>query len=61
MGGSEAGPVGAAAGGGRVEQLGGAVEPLRVVQFRQVEAEFRPLVLRREAVTAEGVEVRRRG
>ena len=57
----EAGTVGAVAGGGGVEKLGRAVEPLRVIQFRQVEAEFRPLVPRREAVTAEGVEVRRRG
>jgi hypothetical protein len=55
----EAGAVGAVPGGGRVEKFGGAVEPLRIGQFRKVEAEFRPLVQRREAVTAEGVEVRR--
>ena len=50
--------VSAVAGGGGVEELDRAVEPLGVVKFRQVEPEFRPLVRRREAVTAEGVEVR---
>jgi hypothetical protein len=50
--------VSAVAGGGGVEELDRAVEPLGVVKFRQVEPEFRPLVRRGEAVAAEGVEVR---
>ena len=41
----QAGAVGAVPGRGLVEEFGGAVEPLGIVKFRQVEAEFGPLVL----------------
>ena len=53
----QAGTAGARPGGGGVEEFRGAVESLGIAEFRQVEAEFRPLVRRGEAVAAEGVEV----
>ncbi len=37
------------------QQFGGSVQPLRVVQFRQVEAEFRKQLRRGQAVANKGV------
>jgi hypothetical protein len=46
--------------GHHIDQLYGAVEPLRVLQLRKIEQEIRPLVHRGEMVPAESVHVRRR-
>jgi len=42
-------------GDGVVEQYGRAVQPLGVVEFREVEMQPRPLVLRRQAVSRERI------
>ena len=56
----QARPVAAVARDHVVEQGGGAVEPLGVVELRQVEDQLGPLVGRREVVAAERVDVGRR-
>ena len=57
---SRQGRSGAVLGDDVVEQGGRAVEPVGVVQLRQVEEQLGPLVERRQVVAAEGVDVRRR-
>jgi hypothetical protein len=44
-----------------VEQDGGAVQARRIVQLRQIEAELRPLLARRQPVARESVDVSRVG
>ena len=44
-----------------IEQLGGAVQALRILQLRQIEAELRPERARRQVVAREGVEMSRVG
>jgi hypothetical protein len=47
-----------AAGHRLVEELGGAVEPPRILQLGQLEQELGPFGLRRQVVLREGVDVR---
>ena len=61
VGGEEARPVAAVLGDHVVEQLDRAVEPLGVLQLRQVEGEHRPLLLGWQVVAAERVDVGRPG
>lgn len=61
VGGPEGGAAGAEAGGGAVEQLVAAVQPVRVGQFGKVEDQLRPVLGGREVVAREGVRVRARG
>ncbi len=56
-GGAQAGAIRAIVGNGGVQQGFGAVESLRIAQFRKIEAQFRPLILGREVVPAEGIDV----
>ena len=56
----QARPVRPVARGDVVEQGGGAVQALGVLELGQVEGQLRPLLGRREVVTAERVDVGRR-
>ena len=40
-----------------IQQEGGAIHALRIVQLGQVELEFRPLLLRRQVVVRKGIDV----
>ena len=57
-GGAQALPLRAVALDGAVQQLGGAVEPLRVADVGDVKAKLRPLLRGRQVVAAEGVGMR---
>ena len=53
----QARPVGAVLDDDVVQQCGGAVEPIGVVQLGQLEGQLRPLVGRRQVVAAERVDM----
>jgi len=55
----EHGSVAEAALDGAIEQLRGAVQAFRILQLRQIEAELRPKLARRQVVAREGVEMSR--
>ena len=59
VGGEQGGAVGTEAADGVVDQRGGGVELLRVLQFREGELQRGPLLCRRQIVTRKGVQVRR--
>ena len=46
---------------GAVEQLGGAVDALRIMQLRQIEDELGLQLRRRQTVAGKGVEMRGKG
>lgn len=58
VGGAEGGTVGSETGDGGVEEFGGAVQPVRIVQLGETEDQFRPLVLGWQMLSGKAVDVR---